>query len=201
MGRPRKDPDRVATPDRILQSALSVFAREGYAKARLADIARGAAVTRPSLLYHFGSKQALYEAVVKRTFDRIGVTLGGAMAEPRAFDERLRGVAVSFAGDLAEHPEDARIIVGELTSDEGPGRSILLERVTPLLATVIAFVRSEGGGRLRADLDVRAAVLQVAADVLLQNATSPEVRRALWGERSSAHTALLVTSLFLVEEA
>lgn len=199
MARPRVDPDRESTPERILASALQVFARDGLAAARLADIARGASVTRPSLLYHFSSKLELYEAVVKRSFARVGALLGAAMLEPEAFPVRLRKVAEAYARELGEHPEDARIFVRELTSDEGPGRAILLDEVTTLVDRVVVFV--EAGPGLRPGLDVRAAVVQVAADVLLASATSGAVREALWGQVSPERTAALTAMLFLAEES
>ncbi len=197
MGRPRVEPGRASTPDRILASALRVFARDGFAAARLAEIARGASVTRPSLLYHFASKHELYEAVVTRSFARLGALLGDAMAEPAPFADRVRRVASAFAEDLASHPEDARIVVGELTSDDGPGRAIVIRQVTPLLDRVVTFAASGPG--VRPGVDVRAAVLQVAADVLLRNAATVEVREALWGSRN--RTAELAATLILAEES
>jgi len=200
MGRPRHEDGREATPDRILASALAVFARDGYAKSRLADIARGAAVTRPSLLYHFASKQALYEAVVRRSFERLGGALEAAMRGSAPFPERLRRLAGAFAHELATHPEDASIVVGELTTGDGPGRTILVEQVRPLLDGVVGFVEREGRGHVRPGLDVRGAVLQVAADVLLQSATRAELRTALWGPTSPERTASLAATLFLLED-
>ncbi|MEO0601092.1 MAG: TetR/AcrR family transcriptional regulator [Myxococcota bacterium] len=200
MGRPPLDPDRPATPARILTSALRIFARDGYAAARLADIAKGAEVTRPSLLYHFRSKQVLYEAVVRGSFARVGAALAQAMVEPAPFPERLRRVAETYARELANQPEDARIVVSEMMGAEGPGLLILLDEVTPLLDRVVAFVETAEPAMLRPGLDIRAAVLQVASDVLLQHAATPPVQKAMWGTPSPARTALLTAQLFLAEE-
>lgn len=200
MGRPRKRPDRLATPERILDAAREVFGREGFERATLAEIARGAQITRPSLLYHFASKEALYGAVVRRAFGRVTVALAVGMEESGPFATRLSKVAEAFASYLAANPTDAQIVVREMSSPDGPGRVLLLEQVGPLLDRVATFVESEGQGALRPGLPIRQAVLQVAADVLLANASSDAVRDALWGPPSPERTAWLARALILAEE-
>ncbi|MBC8069692.1 MAG: helix-turn-helix transcriptional regulator, partial [Deltaproteobacteria bacterium] len=56
MGRPPVSSVITATPERILEAARAEFAAVGFAQAKLADIAARAGITRPSLLYHFGTK-------------------------------------------------------------------------------------------------------------------------------------------------
>jgi TetR/AcrR family transcriptional regulator len=55
--------------ERILDSALEVFARYGYRGSRIDQIAAGAGLSKPNLLYYFRTKQDLYLAVLKRTLD------------------------------------------------------------------------------------------------------------------------------------
>ncbi len=75
MARPRKASLRVATPERLLGAAEREFALRGFAAARLEDIAERSGITRPSLLHHYASKEALYSAVVKRSFGDLGRAL------------------------------------------------------------------------------------------------------------------------------
>ena len=91
MARPRTDTTRIATPERILAAAELAFAAHGSA-ASLSDIAARAGIRRPSLLYHFPSKEALYAAVVMRTFTRLGAELGAAMSQPGTFAARLEAL-------------------------------------------------------------------------------------------------------------
>lgn len=58
-----------ANSGRILDAALSVFATEGFAGARIDAIAAGAGLSKPNLLYYFPSKTELYLAVLRRTLD------------------------------------------------------------------------------------------------------------------------------------
>jgi TetR/AcrR family acrAB operon transcriptional repressor len=54
----------------LLDAALAVFSRKGYADARLEDVAQEAGVTRGAIYHHFGGKVALYLALVAERFSR-----------------------------------------------------------------------------------------------------------------------------------
>lgn len=195
MGRPPADAAAMATPERLLDAAEQAFA-QGYGAARLEDIAAAAGIRRPSLLYHYPSKDSLYAAVVHRTFARLGATLMEAMARRLSFAERLDGVVDSYARFLADNPAHAQILVRELIDAQGPGRAILLEEVVPLLDVLERFVRVEGRGLLRPELPVRAAILQVAGAIVLRCAAGA-LQQPLWGPVD--HARALARLLFLEE--
>src|ERR671933_1696626 len=52
------------TSGRILEAALRLFAREGYAGASIRKIAREVGVTEGAIYAHFEGKRAIYEALV-----------------------------------------------------------------------------------------------------------------------------------------
>jgi TetR/AcrR family transcriptional regulator len=86
--RPR-DADR--TREAILTAAEDSFARLGFERASLQQIADAARVSRSTPAYFFGSKRALYETVLAR-------------ATARAQDAMARAYA---NGDRAQSPEEA----------------------------------------------------------------------------------------------
>ena len=194
LPRPVADPSRPATPERLLAAAEREFARAGYEAARLEDIAAEAGVQRASLLHHFGSKEALYSAIVGRSFAALGAALSGPTLEPGRFERRLERLVRAFAEFVDARPALARIILRELIEEAGPGRAILLEQVVPLLARVEGFVRREGRGRIRPRLPARAALLDTAGALLIR-AASGDLRASLWGPSDRAWT--MARALFL----
>src|SRR3954469_20119799 len=53
----------------VLTTALSTFARFGYRKTSMDDVARAADISRPGLYFLFTSKQNLFRAAVVRALD------------------------------------------------------------------------------------------------------------------------------------
>ena len=74
----------------ILRAAAEVFARDGYRATKVSDVAAGVGVTEPVIFQNFGSKAALFAAVVER-----------AAAEVRASLDEEAGGFGSAAGLLA----------------------------------------------------------------------------------------------------
>jgi AcrR family transcriptional regulator len=55
--------------DRILQTAQDLFTSKGFANASVREICERAAITPPTLYYHFGDKEGLFRAVVEETLN------------------------------------------------------------------------------------------------------------------------------------
>jgi AcrR family transcriptional regulator len=203
--KPAAVPD-LGTADRVLDAAQREFAAVGYAPARLADISARAGIRRPSLLYHFPSKELLYRAVVLRAFDRLGAALMQFMGDDGEFVQQLEALVRTFAEFLDAQPSLAPIIVRELIDDPtydldtarrggGIGRKIMLEQVVPLLTLVEAFVRTRGHGHLRPNLPIRPALLQIVVNLLVHSAAG-SLAGPLWGPN---HHALTLTKLMILE--
>jgi TetR/AcrR family transcriptional regulator, acrAB operon repressor len=60
----RSKEDAEQTRDRLIDAALKVFCRKGYAATSLEDVAREAALTRGAVYHHFGGKVGLYNALI-----------------------------------------------------------------------------------------------------------------------------------------
>ena len=85
----RPDPESTATTaNRILDAAESLFIDRGYAATSVRAIAQRAAVNLGAAHYHFGSKRALFAAVVERCFEPIqeqrNQALEALLAQPHA---------------------------------------------------------------------------------------------------------------------
>jgi AcrR family transcriptional regulator len=180
MGRPRTKPTDVATPERLIEAAMVEFARAGFEGARLGDIAKRAGISRPSLLYHFETKEALYRAVIQRCFEQIGAALLGALASAEPFGDRVAEGARRFAQYLKDNPALAHLILREIIDRRGPVLDVLQGVVLPTFNLIDEFVRREGRGVIREGLPVRAALMMICADILVRAAVG-ELGDPLWG--------------------
>lgn len=55
------------TKERILETALALFAQSGYLGTSMHDIAKELGITKGALYKHYASKQAIFDAIVKST--------------------------------------------------------------------------------------------------------------------------------------
>ncbi len=196
MGRPRAEDVTTSTPQRVLEAAELEFAESGYGPAKLADIAARAGIRRPSLLYHFKSKEELYRATVQRAFARLGLALAEAMQAQGSFEARLLDTADRYAAFLAGHRPIARIVLRELLDGDGPGpeSAILMNQVAPLVDAVERFVEDHGKDDLSPGAPVRARVMCIASTLIMRAAASG-VLDVLWG--SEHHARSLTRALLL----
>lgn len=83
--RPETDPDSAHTHDRVLRTAVKLFAELGFESCTMRHLASGADVTPSALYNHFTSKdQILAEALWLAVGDFFDVVLGPLGDEPQA---------------------------------------------------------------------------------------------------------------------
>ncbi|MDF1565929.1 MAG: TetR/AcrR family transcriptional regulator [Deltaproteobacteria bacterium] len=194
MARPRLDPDGPSTSERLLGAAEKAFARFGFVETRLEDIARRVGITRPSLLYHFETKERLYSEVVRRAAVRLRVVMEEAIDEGGTFEELLDRLFERYVHFLETHPDLARVLLREVLEGRASRTQLLSREIVPLLDWVSGVLEVRGEEIIPPDLPVRAAVLQVCTAALVQ-ATSGSFREEVWG--TSDHSGQLARILFL----
>ena len=105
----------VSTREEILEAARNSFAKRGYEASSLDSIAADCEVRKQTVLYYFGSKESLLEAVINRTLEELSAALlavverkgtGGAGArrtdQEGAASAGAAGAAGSDGTDLEE---------------------------------------------------------------------------------------------------
>lgn len=109
----RKGAIRQANQALILSAGERVFARTGFNGATMAAIADEAGLPKANLHYYFGSKQALYRAVLARTLHDWLVPLDGLSpeADPR---EALEAYIRAKMAMSRERPDASRVFANEL---------------------------------------------------------------------------------------
>lgn len=101
--------------DRILSAARRSFATVGFEGAATRQIATEAGVAQSLLLYHFGSKDALWRAVMDQLFEGLGERMAAALrqASDGSVRQRLLAVVRGFIALCAEDADIHRIMTIE----------------------------------------------------------------------------------------
>jgi len=74
----------------LVQAAYLAIYQHGYAHVTLSDIAKAANVSKGTLVYYFGSKEKLFEAVLRRFVRTIAISTRRALRQATGTDEKLR---------------------------------------------------------------------------------------------------------------
>jgi AcrR family transcriptional regulator len=181
VARPKQNENDVETRERVLSAAEHEFGRVGFDRARLEDIAKAAGISRPSLLYHFESKDKLYERVVRTVFNKLGELFLESIKDSGDFKERIDRVIVRYIAFVDDHPAVAMIVLRELLDASKFSRRIIRSEVLPLLDEIA------GKNFMPPGMPVRPIITQIAMTVLLRSATG-ELKDALYGDANATRT-------------
>ncbi len=137
----------VRTRDKILDRSLVVFASRGYEATSLDSLAGDLGITKQAILYYFGSKDALMEAVMAESIERLGAALGLALSTPDRGWDKIEAVVRASFDVVAVQPELLGILreaarlggtwAGQATTQMEP----LLDRASDFLADEVAAGR------------------------------------------------------------
>jgi TetR/AcrR family transcriptional regulator len=135
-----KTPGGEANVQRILDAALSVFATEGFAGARIDAIAARAGLSKPNLLYYFRTKQELYLAALRRTLDTWLVPLARieADSDPRAALTDYVTEKLEYARD---YPEASRLFAIEVMRGAPVLKEVLSGELKVLVDRKVTLLR------------------------------------------------------------
>ncbi len=132
--------EEVGRRDRVLESALQTFARHGYRKTSMDEVARQAKISRPGLYFLFSSKQELFRAAATRALEQdlaaAERSLGSSARPLRrrivdAFDHwagRYVGPARDVEGVVDDNPD----LLGEIVhTAPARFRQLIVDTLTP----------------------------------------------------------------------
>jgi AcrR family transcriptional regulator len=144
----------------ILEAATEVFAASGYRAGKVSDVAARIGVTEPVIFQNFGSKAALFAAVLNRLADDVRASLD-ALAGHHDSVASLLAHVLRPGDDHASHgPGKHRTLFTDaagLIADPEAGEAAA--RVARVLADHLADLlrRGQADGSVRADLNPSAA--------------------------------------------
>jgi TetR/AcrR family transcriptional regulator len=140
----------MASTDRILEAARGEFAQHGFGGARLQDIAARARLSHPTLLYHFGSKEGLYAAVIEQAMHDWAAMTSLAIADGKSGFDRVAALIDAGFAFFASHHDF--VVIWRREAIEGGGRleQAMADHMRPFLDQAVEFLRREvAAGRLR----------------------------------------------------
>ncbi|NMM16782.1 MAG: TetR/AcrR family transcriptional regulator [Cellulomonas sp.] len=104
---------RRGTRGSIVDAAVALIADRGFSATSVDDIAAAAGVAKGSIYYNFGSKTALFEAVIVEGVDRLTTALRDSVVGldgPAAIEALVTELLIQ----VQAHPDFAKLVVAEV---------------------------------------------------------------------------------------
>ncbi|MDI2127823.1 TetR/AcrR family transcriptional regulator [Yinghuangia seranimata] len=156
--RPLSRTQRARRED-IVAAAVAVLDRDGFAAASLDAIATEAGTTKGTVLYHYGSKQAVHQAVVEALYERGSAYMTTRIVAAEGHRARLHAYLDSnlrFIADNTAHVNAVHRIV------EGAGGRVQDDVSVPALRAMLADGQADG---VFGEFDPQVAALMIRAVV------------------------------------
>jgi len=174
----------------LLAAARRVFALRGYDGASVRDITREAGVNLGAVTYHFGSKRALYVAVLTDAFSPVVERVRVAAHSPGDPMQRLDAVVDAIFAHLGANLDVPRLMLQEVTT----GRRLPRELVAFARANVgnIGSILAAGreDGSLRTG-NVAFTALSIVSQPIFMTLVAPLLKEAAGVDLSDPATRSL----------
>jgi AcrR family transcriptional regulator len=108
--KPRRRLDAAAARELILDATEKRLVVAGPSGIRLQDVAAEAGVSHPTVLHHFGNREALVKAVISRSLRAINAALVDAITASQGDEEQLEAMIENVATTF-ERSGHARVVM------------------------------------------------------------------------------------------
>lgn len=138
------DPHTASVQERLLAAAMECFLSDDYHKVSTRQIAAAADTNISMIRYYFGSKEGLYEEMIRHTLQPLLDVLGSSLLSSRGGFGEYFGI---YYRTMQDNPRFPALILKVLALRQGPGKRFihqLLERGRSRAREKIARLKQSG---------------------------------------------------------
>lgn len=155
-----------ATREKLLDAALGVFSKKGYAIATLDDIAGEAGVTRGALYWHFkGGKPEVFQALIKERSRGVEGIMAEILGSGRSPLKKLEDLMIRLMEYMEEDPDfravqEVMMFKTEMLPELAEGMEEKYEAQRQSLELAVGLIeQGKKLGEIRKDVDPRTAAI------------------------------------------
>src|SRR5271170_2275258 len=155
------------TANRIVEAAVQLFSRQGFAASSTHEIARLAGVSEVTVFRHFPRKKDLFWAATESRLRRLRISkeLRGRLDADENPRTAIPGIVALLVETVQHQPELLRLLYLSLFELENGAERILRKHLVPLFQPVHEYLSRCASKGLIRDLEPGVAALGLAASV------------------------------------
>ncbi len=163
----RRERERMARREAILDAAQELVAAEGYHGMRMDGVAEAAELSKGTLYLYFENKDALCAGVATRLLDTLLPVVEEALNDASTGLDAVQRLLQRYYDFTQEHPHHFRFAIewlsaGERMDDSTEDFQIYRGRVGQMLSLVVASLkRGQVDGSIRSDVDPLPQAIQL----------------------------------------
>ena len=179
--------DDLSTATVLLNTATELFVTHGYAGTSIRAITDRAGANLGAVTYHYGTKDALYQAVAASLLEPFREHVAATAEVPGAPLDRLESLVRAVFEYLHAHPELPRFIVQQLAAVRPVPVAVqtALEANHRVIAELIAAGQRDGSIR---DGDARLLALSVVAQPIWMTVVREFLQQAIGVDQRDPRT-------------
>ncbi|MCP8969005.1 TetR/AcrR family transcriptional regulator [Ectobacillus ponti] len=139
--------------DKLIQSSIELFEKQGFAETSIQDIVSGLGVTKGAFYYHFPSKEALLLQIHQRFIDALLRRQHSILESAKTCSEKLREVVLMLLQNIEQNGASARVFFRELQNIKEENLPGVLEKRDSFRKGISDLIRAGmKSGEFRGDL-------------------------------------------------
>ncbi len=184
--------------EKLLDVATKRFAISGYDGTSLTAIATEVGIKKPSLLYHYQSKEKLRSAVLNRVFQHWNDELPRILKRATSGEDRFNGLVLEIVRFFVDDPNRARLILREMLDRPDHLRKRMDDYLGPYIVILSDYIQKGAErGEVRKDVQPRAYVLHVIQMVVGGVATADSLGATSLDDHVNEIVRIARASLFI----
>lgn len=146
---------------RIIEEATHLFGQRGYGSVSVRELVEAVGVTKPTLYYHFGSKEGLFLATAQHHLDGMDCFFRSLLQDHDSLRESLESLLLANVNYAAENPDVIRFLMTVLHQvDHGQPEFDMMSMDATLMRYLGgAFFKAVDRGEVSRDIDVPLAAI------------------------------------------
>jgi len=139
--KPKSPQPAPGSRDRLFAAAAAEFAARGFAGANVDRIARAAGVNKAMIYYHFHSKAALYQEILREMFHAVGERIRAVAASPATPEQKLEQFVAAIAEAAEARPHFPPIWFREIAEEGAHLGPATMQEVAGIVQGLIAILQ------------------------------------------------------------